>query len=70
MQDLINEINEVISIQALIPIVIIELLLMIVALISCLKSETRGPKWIWILVIIFIQIFGPIAYFVFGRKNE
>ncbi|HAC1200622.1 TPA_asm: negative regulator of sigma-Y activity, partial [Listeria monocytogenes] len=25
---------------------------------------------IWLIVIIVINIFGPIAYFIFGRKEE
>lgn len=70
MQDIINQVNEIIPIQALIPILIIELLLMLVALVSCIKSETKGPKWLWIIIIIFLQIIGPVLYFVVGRKNE
>ncbi|WNR45398.1 PLD nuclease N-terminal domain-containing protein [Paenibacillus roseipurpureus] len=53
------------------PIIILQLLLMVVALINCLRAErTNGPKWMWTLIILFISLLGPIAYFVFGRRND
>ncbi len=55
----------------LIPIVIIELALLIFALVDLTKQRvTRGPKWMWALIILFIQIIGPIVYFVAARKEE
>lgn len=55
----------------LIPVVIVQLILLVVALLDLLKREkTRGPKWIWVLVILFVNLFGPIIYFIFGRDNE
>ena len=55
----------------LIPLFVIQLGLMIVALIDLAKrNQTRGPKWVWILVIIFFNILGPIVYFVIGREEE
>ena len=52
------------------PIFIIQLILLVIALIDLVKiSETYGPKWIWALVIIFFSIFGPIVYFILGRKQ-
>ena len=57
-------------IPLLIPVVIIELGLMIIALLDLVKRErTRGPKWAWALVIVVINIFGPIAYLLFGRQE-
>lgn len=70
MQDIIDQINEVIPFQALLPILVIQLLLLVTALVSCLRSDTKGPKWLWILLILFASIIGPILYFVIGRKNE
>ena len=53
------------------PLLIVQLLLILVALINCLRAErTNGPKWMWALIIVFISVFGPIAYFVFGRRND
>ncbi|VEF47256.1 negative regulator of sigma-Y activity [Bacillus freudenreichii] len=52
------------------PIVILDLILKITALVSCIKEEnTNGPKWMWILLILFINIFGPVLYFVIGRQK-
>ena len=30
-------------------------------------AQVRGPKWAWAMVA-FINFFGPISYFLFGRK--
>jgi hypothetical protein len=55
----------------LIPVVLIELTLLVVALVDLLRRQkTRGPKWLWLIVILFIQIIGPIAYLFAGRVEE
>lgn len=55
----------------LIPVILLQLGLLVVALIDLVRREqTRGPKWIWALVIIFVNLFGPIIYLLFGRKEE
>lgn len=55
----------------LIPVLIIQLGLMLTALIDLIRREhTRGPKWIWVLVIVLVNYIGPIIYFVAGRKDE
>jgi hypothetical protein len=55
----------------LIPVVLIELVLMITALVDLIRrAQTRGPKWVWVLVIVLINFIGPIIYFVAGRKDE
>ena len=28
------------------------------------RAQTRGPKWLWALVILFVNLIGPIIYFV------
>ena len=54
-----------------IPIALVQLVLMIVALVDLAKREkTRGPKWLWALIIIFGELLGPIVYLVFGRLDE
>ncbi|MCP4416882.1 MAG: PLDc_N domain-containing protein [Chloroflexi bacterium] len=54
----------------LIPIIIINLALIIFALIDLSRREqTRGPKWIWVLVILFVNMVGPIIYFLVGREE-
>lgn len=54
----------------IIPLVLLQLTLMIVALVDLARREkTRGPKWVWILVIVFGELIGPIIYFIFGRQD-
>jgi hypothetical protein len=58
-------------IPLLIPVLIIQLGLMISALVDLVRREqTHGPKWVWALVILFVNYIGPIIYFVAGRKEE
>ena len=56
----------------LLPVIILEFILAITALIHVIKHQNYrfGNKFIWILVVLFIQIIGPIFYFVFGRGEE
>ncbi len=52
------------------PLFIIQIVLMIIALIDIRRIHaTNGPKWAWVLVVIFANTIGPIIYFIFGRKN-
>jgi hypothetical protein len=52
------------------PLIAIQVGLMIFALLDLSRrSATRGPKWVWALVIIFINLIGPIVYFVIGRDE-
>lgn len=54
-----------------IPLIIIELALIIIALWDLIKREhTRGPKWLWVLVILLFNFIGPIIYLVIGRQDE
>ncbi|MDL4841850.1 PLDc N-terminal domain-containing protein [Aquibacillus rhizosphaerae] len=53
------------------PLLIIEAILAIVAIIAWFKTdETNGPKWLWLLLIIFISIIGPILFFIIGRRQN
>ncbi|MDR3053108.1 MAG: PLDc N-terminal domain-containing protein [Coriobacteriales bacterium] len=56
----------------LIPIVLIQLVLMIVALVSVLRHDSfkMGNKVVWVLVVVLINIIGPILYFVLGRGDD
>ena len=52
------------------PLIVVQFILAIVAVVDIVRSpETNGPKWVWIVVSLFISMLGPIAYFIFGRKN-
>ncbi len=54
----------------LVPLILIQLVLMVVALVDLARRErTRGPKWVWALIIILGELLGPILYFVIGREE-
>ena len=53
------------------PLLILQLVLALVAIVDIVRAyETRGPKWVWIIVSLFVNTIGPILYFIFGRKNQ
>ena len=55
----------------LIPIFLIQIALVVIALWDLWKRKaTRGPKWVWILVILLVNFIGPIIYLVAGREDE
>ena len=60
------------NLALLLPIIILEFILAITALIHVIKHPNYrfGNKAIWIIVVLFIQILGPIFYFIFGRGEE
>ncbi len=54
----------------LIPLIVIQLALLVAALLDLRRRpRTRGPKWLWVILIVFVQMLGPLAYFVFGREE-
>ncbi len=54
-----------------IPLILIQLGLIVAALLDLVRREhTRGPKWLWGVIIIFVELIGPLAYLLFGRSDE
>ena len=54
-----------------IPIIIIQYGLMIFALVQLFRNEAAYlPKWGWALIIIFINIIGPVVFLIVGKKKE
>ncbi|HWE61575.1 MAG TPA: PLD nuclease N-terminal domain-containing protein [Chloroflexota bacterium] len=52
------------------PLVLIWLALMVAALIDLARRPAvRGSKVLWAIVIVVFSTVGPIAYFIFGRKE-
>lgn len=65
------ELLENVNFGLLIPILIVQLILLVIALVDVIRTEkTNGPKWVWVLIIVLINIIGPIMYFVFGRRDD
>lgn len=55
----------------LIPVVLIELGLLVFALVDLIRRErTKGPKWLWGVIIVVFNIIGPIVYLLAGREDE
>ncbi len=55
----------------IIPLVLLQLILMIIALVDLSKREkVRGlPKWLWVIIIVVGEMVGPILYFILGREE-
>ena len=56
----------------LVPVIILDLILIITALVHVLRHPNYkiGKKAIWIIVVLFISLIGPILYFTIGRGEE
>jgi len=67
MKELLTEINWGI----IMPLLIIQMILTVIALIDWIRTEeTNGPKWLWLLAILFVSMLGPVLYFVIGRRQQ
>ena len=54
----------------LIPLILLQLILIIVAVRDLARRErTRGPKWVWAVIILFVNLIGPIVYLAIGREE-
>lgn len=54
----------------LVPVILLQIALMVVALVDLVRRErTRGPKWVWAVVIVFFNIVGPALYLLVGREE-
>ena len=56
----------------LIPIFIIQLGLQLYAIVVLFRQDTTvrgGKKWIWLIVIVLLEILGPIVFFILGRTE-
>lgn len=56
----------------LVPVMLVELILAVTALIHVLKHPKYrfGSRVLWIVVVLFFQIIGPVVYFIFGKGEE
>jgi hypothetical protein len=55
----------------LIPLVLIQLGLAVYCLIDLSRRErTRGPKLLWVLVIVLGELLGPVVYLIVGRIED
>lgn len=56
----------------LIPVLVIELALAVTALVHVIRHPHYkfGSLPVWIIIVLFVQIIGPIIYFIFGKGEE
>lgn len=54
------------------PLVLIQLGLIVIALRDLIKRKrvAGGNKLVWVLVILLINLIGPILYLTIGRKDD
>lgn len=54
----------------LLPVLLIQIALMFFTLVDLIKNpDPKGPKWMWGIIIVVVNIIGPILYLVIGRRN-
>lgn len=60
------------TLALIIPIIILEFILMITAVIHILRNPIYrfGNRILWLIIVIFVQIIGPILYFLIGRGEK
>lgn len=59
------------TLMMILPLVFIQLLLMVLCLVILYKDQVNYlPKWLWAIIIIFGELFGPIIFLIFGRKKD
>ncbi len=54
------------------PVMVIQVIVLIIAIIDLARIEnTKGPKWMWAIIILFFNglCIGSILYFVIGRRS-
>lgn len=54
-------------------LIVVELGLLIAAVVTLIKTDVARltlPRIAWVLIIALVSIFGPIAFFIAGRKRS
>lgn len=57
---------------ALIPLVLLELVLKVVCYLDWRSRDAFAPpgRIPWLLIFLFVNLFGPIAYLLIGRRDH
>lgn len=66
-----NEVPVRTLLPLLAPLVVLQLALMAAGLWDLVHRERvrGGSKWLWGAVIVLVNLFGPLVYFLFGRED-
>ena len=57
----------------LLPVIILQVVLIILALWDLLRPDRRvrgGSKLVWGIIIVVINLLGPVLYFLVGREES
>ena len=57
----------------ILPLIAVQVVLIVVALRDLMRPERRvrgNSKLVWGLVIVVLELLGPLLYFTVGRTNE
>jgi hypothetical protein len=54
------------------PLLIIEIILLVVALVDLIRREQVKyfPKWLWAIIILLLNLIGPVVYLIIGREES
>jgi hypothetical protein len=53
------------------PLVVVQIGLILAGLLDLRQRKmTRGPRWAWVLIVLFVGLIGPTIYFLYGREAE
>ncbi len=64
-----SELVEILPLLA--PLLLVWFILLVAGLRDLIpRKQTRGPKWVWYVVVICFSMFGPVVYFLFGRDES
>ncbi len=61
------------ALPLLLPLIVLQLVLIVVALLDLRRPERRvrgGSKILWAIVIIVGELVGPLVYFTLGREES
>jgi hypothetical protein len=71
MPDIAHEIARLQEIlPLLLPLLLLQLALMVLALVDLFREERRVrfvSRPVWVLIVVFVNIIGPLLYFFVGR---
>ena len=73
MLDLGHQIDQLRQVLPLVlPLLVLQVALLLLAVVDLFREERQVrfvSKPIWALIIFFVNIIGPLAYFFFGRED-
>ncbi len=73
MLDLGHQIDQLRQVlPLLLPLMVLQLALLLLAIVDLFREERKVRfvgKPIWALIIVFVNIVGPLAYFFVGRED-